>query len=55
MTRERKNLFEKEESVKAGLEAAEVLNRFFSIKVNNFEISKHSKYESFIGNMKIKL
>ena len=42
----------KGESVKTGLEAAKVLNKFFSNIVNNLEISKCSKYESFIGSIK---
>ena len=33
------------------LETAEVLNKFFSNIVNNLEISKYSKYESFIDNI----
>ena len=33
------NLFEKEKSVKSELETAEVLNKLFSIIVNNLEIS----------------
>ena len=42
----------KGESVKTELEAAKVLNKFFSNIVNNLEISKCSKYESFIGSIK---
>ena len=51
MTRDRLNLSEKGESVKTALETAEVLNKFFSNIVNNLEISKYSKYESFIDNI----
>ena len=51
MTRDRINLSEKGESVKTELETAEVLNKFFSEIVNNLEISKYSKYESFIDNI----
>ena len=51
MTSDRINLSEKEESVKTELESAEVLNRFFSNIVNHLEISKYSKYESFIDNI----
>ena len=51
MTRNRINLSEKGESVKTELETAEVLNKFFSDIVNNLEISKYSKYESFIDNI----
>ena len=51
MTRDRINLSKKEESVKTELETAEVLNKFFSNIVNNLEISKYSKYESFIDNI----
>ena len=51
MTRDRINLSEKGESVKTELETAEVLNKFFSDIVNNLEISKYSKYESFIDNI----
>ena len=49
--RERINLSEKGELVKTELETAEVLNKFFSNIVNNLEISKYSKYESFIDNI----
>ena len=41
----------KRESVKTELEAAKVLNKFFSNIVNNLEISKCSKSESFIGSI----
>ena len=51
MTRDRINLSEKGESVKTELETGEVLNKFFSNIVNNLEISRYSKYESFIDNM----
>ena len=51
MTKDRINLFEKGEPVKTELEIAEVLNKFFSNSVNNYEISKYSKYESFIDNI----
>ena len=51
MTRDRINLPEKAELVKTELETAEVLNKFFSNIVNNLEISKYSKYESFIDNI----
>ena len=53
MTRDRINLSEKGELVKTELETAEVLNKFFSNIVNNLEISKYSKYESFIDNIKV--
>ena len=42
------NLPEKGELVKSEFEIAELLNKFFSYIVNNLEISKSSKYESFI-------
>ena len=51
MTRDRMNLSEKGELVKIELETAEVLNNFFYNIVNNLEISKYSKYESFIDNI----
>ena len=51
MIRDRITLSEKRESVKTELETAEVLNKFFSNIVNNLEISKYSKYESFIDNI----
>ena len=51
MTRDRINLSKKGESVKTELETAEVLNKFISDIVNNLEISKYSKYESFIDNI----
>ena len=51
MTRDRINLSEKGELVKTELETAEVLNKFFSNIVSNPEISKYSKYESFIENI----
>ena len=51
MTRDRIILSEKGESVKTELEIAKVLNKFLSNIVNNFEISKYSKYESFIANI----
>ena len=44
-------MFEKGEFVKTELETAEVLNKFFSNIVNNLEISKYCKYESFIDNI----
>ena len=50
-TRDRIDLSEKGESVKTKLEIGEVLNKFFSNVVNNLEISKYYKYESFIGNI----
>ena len=52
MTRDRINLSEKGELVKTKLETAEVLSKFFSNVINNLEISKYSKYESFIDNIK---
>ena len=52
MTRDKINLSEKGESVKTELETAEILNKFFSNIVNNLEISKYCKYESFIDNIK---
>ena len=51
MIRHRINLSEKEELVKTELETAEVLNKFFSNIAKNLEISKYSKYESFIDNI----
>ena len=51
MTRDRINLSEKGELVKTELETAEVLNKFFSNIAKNLEISKYSKYESFICNI----
>ena len=51
MTRDRIHLSEKGELVKTELETAEVLNKFFSNIAKNFEISKYSKYESFIDNI----
>ena len=51
MFKDRMNLSEKGESVKTELETAEVLNKFFSNIANNLEISKYSKYESFIDNI----
>ena len=53
MNRDRINLSVKGELVKTELETAEVLNKFFSNIVNNLEISKYSKYESFIDNIKV--
>ena len=44
-----RDLSKKSESVKTELET--VLNKFFSNNVNNLEISKYSKYESFIDNI----
>ena len=44
------NLSEKGELVKTELETTEALNKFFSNIVNNLEIPKSSKYESFIDN-----
>ena len=55
MTRDKINLSEKGELVKTELETAEFLNKFFSNIVNKLEISKYSKYQSFIDNIKIKL
>ena len=51
MTRDRINLSEKGELVKTELEIAEILNKFFSNIAKYLEISKYSKYESFIDNM----
>ena len=51
MIRHRINLSEKEELVKTELETAEVLSKFFSNIAKNLEISKYSKYESFIDNI----
>ena len=51
MTRDRINLSEKGGFVKTELETAEVLNKFSSTIVNNLEISKYSKYKSFIDNI----
>ena len=42
---------EKEELVKTELEIAEALNKVFSNIANNLEISKYSKYQSFIDNI----
>ena len=44
------NLFEKGESVKTELETGDILNKFSSNIINNLEISKYSKDESFIDN-----
>ena len=55
MTRDKINLSEKGDLVKTELETAEFLNKFFSNIVNKLEISKYSKYQSFIDNIKIKL
>ena len=49
--RDRMNLSEKGELVKTELETTEALNKFFSNIVNNLEIPKSSKYESFIDNI----
>ena len=49
ITRDKTNLSEKGELIKTELGTAEVLNKF-SITVNNLEISKYSKYGSFIDN-----
>ena len=51
MTRDRTNLSEKGGLLKTELETAEVLNKLFSNIVNNLEILKYSKYESFIDNI----
>ena len=51
MTRDIINLSAKGESVKTELETEKVLNKFFSNIVNNLEISKYSKYESFIDDI----
>ena len=51
MLRDRINLPEKGDLVKSEFETAELLNKFFSNIVNNLEISKSSKYESFIDNI----
>ena len=51
MTRDIINLSAKGESVKTELETEKVLNKFFSNIVNNLEISKYSKYESFVDNI----
>ena len=51
MTRDTIILSEKKESVKNEWETAEVLNKFFSDIVNNLEILKYFKYESFIDNI----
>ena len=50
-TKDRTNLCEKGESLKTKLETAEVLHKFFSNIVNYLEISKYSKYKSFINNI----
>ena len=49
IARDRINLSEKGKLVKTELETAEVLSKFFSNIFNNLEISKYSKYESFLG------
>ena len=54
ITRDGINLSKKGELIKTELETAEVLNKFFSNIINNLEISKYFKCESFI-NDKIKL
>ena len=51
MLRDRINFPEKGDLVKSEFETAELLNKFFSNIVNNLEISKSSKYESFIDNI----
>ena len=51
ITRDRIDLSEKGESVRTELETAAVLNKLLSNIVNNLEISKYSKYESFIDNI----
>ena len=51
MTKDRINLSEKGESLKTEVETAEVQNKFFYSIVNNLEISKYSKYGSFIDNI----
>ena len=51
MKRDRTNLSENRESVKTELKTAEVLKKFFYNIINNLEISKYSKYESFIDNI----
>ena len=51
MTIDRINLSKKGESVKTELETAEVLNKFSSNIVNNLEVSKYSKYESFVDSI----
>ena len=50
--RDRINLSEKGESVKTELETAEVLNKFSSNIVNDLEILKKFKYESFMDSIK---
>ena len=45
------NFSEKGEFVKTELETAGVLNKFLSKIVNNLEILKYSKYESFIDHI----
>ena len=50
MTRDRINLLEIKDSVKAELETAEVPSKFFSNIANNLEISKYSKHEPFLDN-----
>ena len=54
ITRDGINLSKKGELIKTELETAEVLNKFFSNIINNLEISKYFKCESFI-KYKIKL
>lgn len=49
--RDRKNLFEKEKSVKTESETEEFINKFVFNSFNNLEVSKYVKYESFIGNI----
>ena len=49
--RNRKNLFEKEESVKTESKTEEFIKKFVFNSFNNLEISKYVKYESFIGNI----
>ena len=51
LIKDRINLSEKGELVKTELETAEVLNKFFSNIAKNPEISKYSKYESFVENI----
>ena len=52
MTRDRINLFEKGESVKTELETVKVLHKFLSNINKNLEISKYSKFKSFIDGIK---
>ena len=50
MTRDTINLSKEGESVKTEQETAKALNKFSNI-VNSLEVSKYSKYDSFMDNI----